>query len=100
MLSYSNFQVQFKQYFIKTKMVGHSGLISHLVVFCLLTIFVEQNVVSGCSGGPSGTCPYGEFLCNDLKGCYKEDEKCNNKKDCSDGSDEDNHHCGKVTLSC
>ena len=51
----------------------------------------KQNGVGG-----SGTCKYSEFECNDNSGCYTDAEKCDGRKDCTDGSDEDSHHCGTI----
>ena len=42
------------------------------------------------------TGKYGELQCNEEKWCYSDDQKCNGKKDCPDGTDEDNHHCGNI----
>ena len=93
-----------------------------LSTFLFLTLFIQQDFVFGCSGGgndktpgvgtgvptihnPNGTsnqgpnknCPYGQFPCNDGKKCYTEAEKCNDHQYCDDNTDEDTHHCGKLS---
>ena len=68
-------------------------------LFCsliLLLVFTADNSgVIACSGG--GGCKYGEFHCNDNSGCYTEAQKCDKTDHCHDKSDEDSHHCGKMT---
>ena len=63
-------------------------------IVALLVLSVIIGNVLGCSGGSGGGCPYGEFECNDGKSCYTEDQKCDNKRNCADNTDEDEHHCG------
>ena len=69
-------------------------------IFCsvsLLLMFMSGDYGAfACSGSSSkeAICNYGEFECNDNSGCYTEKQKCNQVDDCTDGSDEDSHHCG------
>ena len=67
-------------------------------IFCsvslLLMFMAGEYGVFACSG--KRTCHYGEFECNDDSGCYTEKQKCNQVDDCTDGSDEDSHHCGTL----
>ena len=83
-------------------MAGYCGWIP-ISTFLFLTLFMQQNVVFGCSGGgndnqgPNKNCPYGQFQCNDGKKCYTEDQKCDDQKHCDDNTDEDEHHCGKLS---
>ena len=76
-----------------------------IVILLILSVIIGSTL--GCSGGgtmsssttpPSVVeeekCPYGEFECNDGKSCYTEDQKCDNKRNCADNTDEDEHHCG------
>ena len=51
----------------------------------------ENNSING--NRSSLHCKSGEYECND-GGCFTDAQKCNNVDDCSDGSDEDIHHCG------
>ena len=75
-------------------------------LFCsliLLLVFTADNSgVIACSGGGGDSakttgCKYGEFHCNDNSGCYTEAQKCDKTDHCHDKSDEDSHHCGKMT---
>ena len=70
------------------------GWVERSIVILLILSVIIGNVF-GCSGGG---CPYGEFECNDGKSCYTEDQKCDNKKDCADNTDEDEHHCGNFLI--
>ena len=68
-----------------------------IVILLILSVIIGSTL--GCSGGgksmaEEGKCPYGEFECNDGKSCYTEDQKCDNKRNCADNTDEDEHHCG------
>ena len=63
----------------------------------LVLIFTAENshVVDGFRK-LSVSCDPGTHECNDGSGCYTDDQQCNDVRDCNDGSDEDNHHCGKL----
>ena len=87
-------------------------------ILLLILLTAENELVSGCSssnkdaetenetetdnelrtGFKGISCPYGEHECNDGKGCYTNAQKCDGTNDCKDGSDEDNHHCGKIVI--
>ena len=75
-----------------------------LYIVVLVLIFTAENshVVDGFSGRYlrklSVSCDPGTHECNDGSGCYNDDQRCNDVKDCNDGSVEDDHHCGKVYL--
>ena len=70
-----------------------------IVILLILSVIIGSTL--GCSGGEKSMaeedkCPYGEFECNDGKSCYTEDQKCDNKRNCADNTDEDEHHCGNI----
>ena len=77
------------------------GSLAQVVAASILIFLVtiEKGVVLGCSGGGDVSCKYGDFPCDDGKKCYSAEQKCDNKKDCADNSDEDIHHCGKFMMS-
>ena len=72
----------------------------------LFFMSLAMDTAVACSGGGESTqgqikafqCTgtYGELQCNNEKWCYSEAQRCNDVKDCPDGSDEDIHHCGKI----
>ena len=71
----------------------------------IFLVTIDKGVVLGCSGGPEVLEPssfncskYGEHPCDDEKGCYSEDQRCDGKNDCLDKSDEDHHHCGSLMI--
>ena len=71
------------------------------VVVLVLIFTAESSRVVDCFSGRylrklSVSCDPGTYECNDVSGCYTDDQRCNDVKDCNDGSDEDNHHCGKL----
>ena len=65
-----------------------------VVQYIFAAVFLLHLVnVQGCSKNPeTTTCP--EYMCNDNKDCYTQDQLCDGNKDCEDNTDEDTGHCG------
>ena len=65
------------------------------VQYVVATMFlIHLANVRGCSKGPTTQCP--EYMCNDNKNCYTQDQLCDGNMDCEDNTDEDTGHCGNL----
>ena len=69
------------------------------VVYNVLCVYNDPRVYNNvlpatCS---AGTCHDDEFRCTDVGGCVPTKWKCDNHRDCDDGSDEKD--CRKLTTS-
>ena len=75
---------------IKMAITGNLAKIAAASIF----IFLVNAEKWAVNGQWATDCAYGDYPCDDGKKCYTEEQRCDDRKDCDDNSDEDNHHCG------